>query len=110
MTGASDRCGHCLLDLPGGLLPPANKVAITHDALDLTVQAPQRPRHGPSSYRDPWSHTPPGSPSPDMGPTVQGTPLDPGPPSVTSDGQDWRHVQTLSFEDVPTPVLTSGGY
>ena len=61
-------------------------MAITHNALDLTVQGPMVP-----STLWKWDLT------------GQGSPL-----LVTSGGQDWRSVQTFSLED--SLVLTSGGY
>ena len=61
-------------------------MAITHHALDLTVQGPMVP-----STLWKWDLT------------GQGSPL-----LVTSGGQDWRSVQTFSLED--SLVLTSGGY
>ena len=69
-------------------------MTITHDALDLTVQASTSP--GPLLPQT--SH---------LGPLALASPL--ALMLVTSGGHHWRSVQTGSFED-PMGVTSCGGY
>ena len=88
------------------LFTDGSHVTITHDALNFTIEEPpgpgHPPGHGTSLYQDPPA------PHMDMRPHCMETPA----PHLllTSGGQDWRSVKTVSLENSPHPVLTSGGY
>ena len=73
-------------------------VTITHDALDLTTQAPFFRPSPPPCTGTSWSCLR----------LYIVTPSDPSPVPVTSDGEDVRPVQTCSCDD--HLVLTSGDW
>ena len=70
--------------------PQGSHVTITHDALEFTVQAQSIPLtwDSPAPVRPPPEMTHWGPPSPTL--------------LLTSDGQDWKPVQTCSLEDAPS--------